>query len=264
MARIMAAEIVPVDDPHVIPEDSSIELEPRQVAALDKLYGLGAQPRQAGDRYDKDPQVRALQMVYEGRIGGPTTGAGRPARASRAAQGLSQYIQEKLQPKLKKALDRALDEEAGVKANLDAIRLAMDIENKEAKLQLDEDTRDVDDQSKDELLATLFALVADARTEAVIQATFTEEAIPEAEIVSEEARSSRPSTPAPVATAHRSQRDPARPSSTRSNTRGVGDDGRASSAGDRKAHPNPFTEIALRRAAERRRATSMGKDQSRG
>ena len=66
-------------------EDSA--LRERQIAALERLHELGGMPRKEGERYASDPQIRALQMVYDGRFGGPGLNQGRPrSRGERVAR----------------------------------------------------------------------------------------------------------------------------------------------------------------------------------
>src|SRR3954462_8632938 len=167
----MAADLVPVEPP----EGEDVGLSARQISALEQLHALGAGPKLPTDeKYDSNPQIRALQMVYEGRLGGPGRGQGRPGRDERISVQLTQYVRSNLGKKVTKALERALATDAGERINLDAIKLIVEMEHKEAKLQLSEDRADLDSLSKEELIATLFDLVNDAQTGQVIEATFSE------------------------------------------------------------------------------------------
>src|SRR3954454_5826718 len=173
----MAADLVPVEPP----DGEDIGLSPRQISALEQLHALGAGPKLPSDeKYHSNPQIRALQMVYEGRLGGPGRGQGRPGREERISVQLTQYVRSNLGKKVTKALERALATDAGERVNLDAIKLITEIEHKEAKLQLSEDAADLDNLSKEELVATLYDLVNDAQTGQVIEATFSEVTPPEA------------------------------------------------------------------------------------
>ena len=263
----MATEIVPLEEPDG--EDS--DLQPHQVAALEKLFALGAEPRKPTDeKYHSNPQIRALQMVYEGKLGGPGRGQGRPTREDRISVQLTQYVREKLGTKVTKALERALNSSAGERINLDAIKLIVEMEHKEAKLQLTEDKADLDNLSKEELVATLFDLVGDAQTGQVIQATFTDLPTPketvtaqvEREAAAETRRRDRERKRRKRAAAKRAARPPAvdrserngdssSPSVNGADAPGAGGNGRGEPAADRPTHPNPVTQAALRRAARR-------------
>jgi hypothetical protein len=269
----MAADLVPVEPP----EGEDVGLSARQISALEQLHALGAGPKLPTDeKYDSNPQIRALQMVYEGRLGGPGRGQGRPGRDERISVQLTQYVRSNLGKKVTKALERALATDAGERINLDAIKLIVDMEHKEAKLQLSEDAADLDNLSKEELVATLYELVNDAQTGQVITATFTEvptaeeavAAIDSRERKAEDRRRNatrkrnkraakrRPST-SPVASSQRDG-DPPGPVGNGTVAPSAGADGRGRTAPDRKASSGPFSQAAIRRAAERRRASRLG------
>jgi hypothetical protein len=164
-------------------------LNDRQVAALGRLHRLGARPRVEGEMYDSDPQIRALQLVYEGKMGGKGLGQGRPRtgvdRQARAAEVIAAEIRERFTGRMIRAIDRALKKDAGTRANLDAVKLALDIENREAALQLKEYEAEFDTKTKEELIATLFELVAEPQTAAAIEGTAWD--ITDAEVVGEAA-----------------------------------------------------------------------------
>lgn len=269
----MAADLVPVEPP----DGEDVGLSARQVSALEQLHALGAGPKLPTDeKYHSNPQIRALQMVYEGRLGGPGRGQGRPGREERISVQLQNYVRANLGKKVTKALERALATDAGERINLDAIKLIVDMEHKEAKLQLSEEAADLDNLSKEELVATLYDLVNDAQTGHVITATFTEVPTPEqtvAEIDSRERKAEdrrrnatrkrnkraakrRPST-SPAASGQRNG-DSSSPPANGTVTPSAGEDGRRDAAPDRRPSPNPVTQAAIRRAAERRRASSLG------
>src|SRR3954451_3140275 len=181
----MAADVVPYEPP----DGEDIGLSARQISALEQLHALGAGPKLPTDeKYDSNPQIRALQMVYEGRLGGPGRGQGRPGRERRISVQLTEYVRENLGKKVTKALERALATDAGERVNLDAIKLITEIEHKEAKLQLSEDAADLDTLSKEELVATLYDLVNDAQTGQVIPAPFTDIPAPEAVVAAIDSR----------------------------------------------------------------------------
>jgi len=228
-------------------EDSG--LNDRQVAALGRLHRLGSRPRVEGDPYDSDPQIRALQLVYEGKMGGRGLGQGRPRtgvsteieRRGRAAEVIAAEIRERFTGRMIRALDRALKKDAGTRANLDAVKLALDIENREAALQLKEYEADFDTKTKEELIAALFELVAEPQTAAAIEGTAWD--ITDAEVIEDNGSS--------LAGEHRGN----------GNTSSVGSNGDHTGsartlrgkrlARHREQSVNPFTQAALRRADER-------------
>jgi hypothetical protein len=260
----MAADLVPVEPP----DGEDIGLSPRQISALEQLHALGAGPKLPSDeKYHSNPQIRALQMVYEGRLGGPGRGQGRPGREERISVQLTQYVRSNLGKKVTKALERALATDAGERINLDAIKLIVDMEHKEAKLQLSEDAADLDNLSKEELVAALYDLVNDAQTGQVITATFSEVPTPEqavAEIDSRERkaedrkrnatrkRNAKRRAKPPAAKAGQRNGDSPGPAVNGTDAAGAGGTGRRHAPSDRPKSPNPVTQAALRRAAERR------------
>lgn len=232
----------------VVPfEDSG--LNDRQVAALGRLHRLGARPRVEGDAYDSDPQIRALQLVYEGKMGGRGLGQGRPRtgvsteleRRGRAAEVIAAEIRERFTGRMIRALDRALKKDAGTRANLDAVKLALDIENREAALQLKEYEADFDTKTKEELLAALFELVAEPQTAAAIEGTAWD--ITDAETVESNGASSTGEAG--------SNGDTPSIDSNGDNTRRSGSLRSKRLARHREQSVNPFTQVALRRADER-------------
>jgi hypothetical protein len=259
----MAADLVPVEPPDGV----DIGLSARQVSALEQLNALGAGPKLPTDeKYHPNPQIRALQMVYEGKLGGPGRGQGRPGREERISVQLTQYVRQNLGKKVTKALERALASDAGERVNLDAIKLITEIEHKEAKLQLSEDQADLDNLSKEELIATLYDLVNDAQTGQVITATFTEIPSPEQTVAEADSRERVKEERRRRATAKRNKRrrrtsaaggnqrnrDTPSPSANGTDTPSVGAAGGGRPAADRQASGNPVTQAALRRAANRR------------
>jgi hypothetical protein len=223
-------------------------LQERQLKALGRLNRLGARPRQEGDPYDSDPQIRALQLVYEGRMGGPGLKQGRPRtgvstteqRQARAAEVMALEIRERFTGRMIRALDRALRRDAGTRANLDAVKLALDIENREAALQLKEHESDFDTKTKEELLATLFQLVAEPQTAAAIEGTAFD--IIDAEVVSEDPSSAEEAG---------SNGDSASTGVNGNHAGGPRSSRSERLAANRAASANPFTQAALRRANKR-------------
>jgi hypothetical protein len=269
----MAADVVPYENP----DGEDIGLSQRQISALEQLHALGAGPKLPTDeKYHSNPQIRALQMVYEGRLGGPGRGQGRPGRDERISVQLTQYVRSNLGKKVTKALERALQSDAGERINLDAIKLIVDMEHKEAKLQLSEEAADLDNLSKEELIAALYDLVNDAQTGQVITATFTPLPTPEETVAASVDREAKAEDRRRNATRKRNKRaakrrpstspaasrkpngDSPSPPSNGTVAPSAGANGRGDTAPDRPAHPNPVKEAALRRAANRRRASSLG------
>src|SRR3954464_12032900 len=255
----MAADLVPVEPP----DGEDIGLSPRQISALEQLHALGAGPKLPSDeKYHSNPQIRALQMVYEGRLGGPGRGQGRPGRDERISVQLTQYVRSNLGKKVTKALERALATDAGERINLDAIKLITEIEHKEAKLQLSEDAADLDNLSKEELVATLYDLVNDAQTGQVITPPFTDIPAPEAVVAAIDSRERKAenrraaakrkrAASAPAAKAGQHNGESPGPAVHGTDAPSAGAPGRGRPAPDRQASSNPVTQAALRRAANR-------------
>jgi hypothetical protein len=110
----MAADLVPVEPP----DGEDVGLSPRQISALEQLSALGAGPKLPTDeKYHSNPQIRALQMVYEGKLGGPGRGQGRPGREERISVQLQSYVRQNLGKKVTRALERALNQSAGERIN---------------------------------------------------------------------------------------------------------------------------------------------------
>jgi hypothetical protein len=255
-------------------DDNSLGLESRQVAALQKLVELGAEPAYVDEEgktvYSKDPQTRALQLIYEGRFGGPNRGQG---RKKRAAEAMAEHIRHNFQRRMTRALGRALKADAGTKANLDAIRLAIDIERGERKLQIEEEEHDGNiGDTREELLATLFNLIGDPATAAAIEGVGVEDGdqtlIADAEVIEdyieEDAEEAPPTlfeveaVDPPPAGDNWSVGTPTPAPENGSDGGRAGSNGSGRAKRDRQTSPNPLTQAALRRAAERRRAMGVG------
>jgi hypothetical protein len=239
-------------------DDDDLGLTTQQVRALEKLDALGAGPapidHESGKAiYDSRPQIRALQLVFEGRLGGPGRGQGRK-REPRVAEVLAEEIRQRFGKKMVKALDRALSKDAGHRVNLDAIKLSVDIERGERALQLAEEKQEEElSGTKEEILGALFELVEDPAVAEAIEGEFEE--ITDAQVIeddnsgsTQEAKPRRASSPR----ANGRTGDPADPTSNGRNGRGAGSNGRRGTARDRAESPNPIVQAALRRSKQRR------------
>lgn len=244
-------------------DDNTLGLEDYQVRALERLAELGETPAEFDEEkqlyvWSKNRKVRAYQLLAAGKIGGTRNGAGRPAKQPRAAEELATYVRTDLVKPMKEGLRRALSPKAGVRANLDAIKLAQEIENRERKLQIEEEEHEGNiGNTREELIATLIAIVTDPTTEAAIEGT--SEDITEAIVISDdneqyafgegEAQANGSGRPA---------RTPRRKAVAASfdgsggDRRRLGPNGRARATRDRTESTNPITQAALRRAAQRR------------
>lgn len=243
----MASEITRVDEE----EGEDIGLTDRKIAALDKLHELGAAPREDGKPYSPDRRVRAQQLIYEGRLGGPGRGQGRK-RQPRSSAAVAEYVNEVLTPKIKEALKAGLSDKQDIAIRLKTADMALKVEREEAALQLKEDQTDLDNSDKEELIAALIALTGDPGTEAALNATAI--TLPESSITEipynkeDDEGTTEAQGSSGIGTA------------TISEETGV-DEGEVGSNGHRdttrrsEERPNPFTEVARRRAAIRRRAT---------
>jgi hypothetical protein len=250
MGAMSAAELEPIGDQSPGVEGDSEEavgLTDTQIQALNKLHELDAQPRKPDEPYSRNPQVRAYQMMYEGRLGGPGRGQGRK-RKPRAAEHVAREIREKLAPRIFSVLKEALEDD-NVKVRLQAADMALDIERQEAKLSLDEDKTDaeIDKMNREQLVAELITLVSDPATQAALggydaDATAIEE-VTDAEVVTEV--DTEAEALAGVAGAAGSAKARDHSGIPRSN-------GRGNAASNRPKRPNPWTQAAKRRSAERR------------
>lgn len=249
-------------------DDDDSGLSARQVNALEMLAELGAEPAPQDPEtgksiYSGNPKIRAYQLVFEGRFGGPGKGQGRK-REPRAAEVIAEALRE--EPRVKKmisALDRALTKKAGTRANLDAIKLAHEIEKGERSLQLKEEAHnDTLGTTREELLGTIFELV---QQPGVAQAINGEsEEITDAEIVNEEDfdRSGEEEAPKPKyafqtrrASTPRTNGDHGDSGDATTDgrdSRVSGSNGRSRAATDRGEAERPLQALARRRAANKR------------
>lgn len=278
----MAGEIVP---PEGIEGEDYFVIEKRGNNIVVPIH-------REGTDYHPDPQVRAYQLVYEGRLGG----ARQPGRrnSKRASQDIAREVRDRLTPKLIKVLDRGLRKDAGINANLAAFRAALAVEHDEAELALKEEEADLSKASREELLDTLVALLKDPSTEAAVEGAIIEGSGYEVEAGEEDGQAeavtngyngnSAPGEP-PV---RREREVHERAGSERNGEGGEGgravrkpvvrnratadsganglDSGEAApsrrraSAANRLGSPDSLIESAKRRAAERRRASRLDQD----
>ena len=228
-------------------DNDDAALRDRQIAALERLHDLGAAPRVGDEPYSGDSQIRALQLVYEGRFGGPGRNQGRPRQRGepRAAEVIAEEIRHRFTGRMTRALERALRREAGVRANLDAVKLALEIENREAALQIKEAEVDLESATKEELLVTLFEIIGQPQTTAAIEGTAFD--ITEAEVVVKTGdERAEANGHAPVVGEDGSDGDPSRAGKVGSHARSARTNGGRRSKRDRSQSTNPFTEAALR------------------
>jgi hypothetical protein len=227
-------EVVPSGDAEL----ADIGLTDRQIQALDNLTKLNAEPAPPGGPYHSNPQIRAHQLVFEGKFGMAGPGRGYK-RDERAAKVIADEVRDRLAPKMLRAIDRGLNKKAGHRINLDAVKLALDIENREASLRLKEEEADaLENQGKDELIATLYALVQDPQTQAILSDTIegqATEVIRDAEVVGESEA------------AVQNGRYSAGAEENGSDTPGTGINGRGSNKRNRPASENPFSQAKVRR-----------------
>jgi hypothetical protein len=233
----MATDVVTRDD-EADGEDSG--LHERQVAALEKLHELGALPRRPGEKYSPDRRVRMQQLMYEGRIGGPQPGSGRP-RQPRSSELVAAYVRETLTPKIQRALRDGLSVGEDINVRLKAADQALKIEREEAALQLREDQADLDNADKGELIAALFAIANDPATEAALEAIIELPDSAVTDITDDDGSTGTGTTFVPEEVG--------------SDESEAGSNGRGHTERSGPERPNPFTEIARRRAADRRRAS---------
>jgi hypothetical protein len=229
-----------------IDEENEVDLSPRQISALDKLTKLGAEPRQSpDDKYDSDPQIRALQMVFEGRIGGPGRGQGRKSEKERVNRVLAERFRRKV-AKLEKVIDEALDDD-NIKVAMDAVRLVSDLDAKDAKQSLH-------NMDKEQLILALFQQLENPQVEAALRAQGEVINLPDSAVrevpSGDEAIGDAVVIQDDVDTAKRRARDPEAPARSRVVRRAAPRDGAGRSSRDPARGDNPWKAAARRRTAE--------------
>lgn len=235
-------------------DDDDLGLTAKQLSALERLAELGAAPAEPHpDKpgkmlYSSNPQIRALQLVFEGRFGGAGRGQGRPKPAKRAAEVLAEEIRKAPHvKKMYKALERGLRKDAGPRVNLDAIKLSVEIERGERALQIKEEEHEDNLGTKEELIAELIEALTEPEAIAALQgfAEEDDEEITDAIVVEAQENSSQASDAAGNSVALASTRTEtvgdgkagdnratARPKKT-------GNNGRSSGTNDRKGTARP-------------------------
>lgn len=171
----------------LVEDDDDLGLTAKQINALERLAELGSEPAQPNpDKpgkmlYHSNPQIRALQLVYEGKFGGAGRGQGRPKpQAPRAAEVLADKIRtESHVKKMYKALDRGLRKDAGPRVNMDAIKLSIDIERGERALQIKEEEHEEFTGEKEDLIVELIAALTDPAAERALEGFAEEESAEE-------------------------------------------------------------------------------------
>lgn len=246
----MAADVVTYDDEEG--EDSG--LTDRQVAALEAIHALGASPRKDGEPYSPDRRIRAQQLIYEGRLGGPGRGQGRP-RQPRASEAVAQYVKETLTPKIQKALKDGLRENEDITIRLKTADMALKVEREEAALQLKEDESDLANADKEQLIAALIALASDSGTEAALEGTVIE--LPESAVqdITDEPEDINGYSGTEALSGSAGARTPAVSEETGIDSGEVGSNGRSNTTRGSGKRSNPFTQAANRRSRNRRRAS---------
>lgn len=244
-------DLEPVEDSEdEFQTDADLGLSDRQVRALEKLTALGAAPRADEDApYSKNPQVRALQLVYEDRLGGPGRGQGRK-RELRASELVADHVRNKLGPKMIKVLDEAL-EDKNIRVRLQAMESGLKIERDDAELKMEEQKIDLETDNRENLIEALFALVGEAHTEAALEGFIEGSAI---EISTEENSEGSDGEIAGIVGEGADDEgieNPSGPSENGSNATVARDNGSGRSKSDGESRSNPFTQTARRRASER-------------
>lgn len=147
-------------------ESSDVGLSDTQVQALERLDEMGKDMPEwdeANEKwlYDSDPKTRALQLVAQGRLGGPGRGQGRKSEKDRVAARLSARMARKVD-KMEKVLDKALDDE-NLKIGMEAVRTVVDLEDRAIKQRISEERHeaDLDTLDRGDLVGEILSLVAD-------------------------------------------------------------------------------------------------------
>lgn len=248
----MATEIVPTDD-H---DGEDAGLSDRQVAALDALHAMGARPREDGEPYSPDRRIRAQQLIYEGRLGGPGRGQGRK-RQPRASEAVAQYVQDVLSPKIQKALRDGLREDEDITIRLKTADMALKIEREEAALQLREDESDLANADKEQLIAALIGLAREASgtgAEAALEAAIID--LPESAVtdITDEPEDINGYSGAEAVDGAARAGAASVPEEAGTDTGEARSNGSGHTAGGSGKRPNPFTAAAHRGSKHRRRA----------
>jgi len=229
-------------------------LSERQIDALERLTALGAEPAPIGangkPKWDSDPKIRAFQMIFDGRLGGPQEGSGRK-RQPRSAEVLAEKIRDKT-AKMDRALDRALSKKAGARTNLDAVKVAIEIERQERKLQIEEEEHDGNiGNVREEIIAALFELVQNPEVAAALEPASAEEIVIDGEFIEETAEKSPKEESPSVTSRTRTNGDAASITENGNNGGNVIGNGRRRTPVEGSKVKNPLRKAALRRAAER-------------
>jgi len=100
-------------------------------------------------RYSSDPKTRAAELVADGKIGGKRDGAGRPRKSTSesqslqrrpAAQAVARAAREHADKIGQVFIDVLEDDDASDRQKVHAMRALIGIEQKEAALQLEEES----------------------------------------------------------------------------------------------------------------------------
>lgn len=242
----------------IIDEDDDPVLTARQIAALERLSELGAEPASVDPEtgksiYSSNSQVRALQLVFEGKFGGSGRGQGRPKSGQRAAEVLADEIRSAPRiRKMNRAIDRALSKKAGVRANLDAIKLSVEIERGERALQIKEEEHDDNMGTKEELIATLFEVINEPATARAIESEAYE--ISDATVIDDKsdiAERESDTRDSPSVEKTRDKRSTASSAKTRDNGRSARQNGRKATTKRSSESPKSVGKIASRRSSKR-------------
>lgn len=246
----MAIEVVQYEDDN----DEDAGLSERQVAALEALSALGAEPRKDGDSYSPDRRIRAQQLIYEGRLGGPGRGQGRP-RQPRASEAVAKYVKETLTPKIQKALKDGLREDEDITIRLKTADMALKIEREEASLQLKEDESDLNNADKEQLIAALIAIASDPGTEAALDGTVIELPAEAVTDITDAEEVINGYSGAEEVSGSEGARASSIPTPTGTDAGEVGTNGSSHSPRSSGEGKNPFTTAARRRTVNRRRTS---------
>lgn len=219
-----------------------IGLSARQVQALEWLSANDAEPAPIDPDtkrpvYSKDAKVRAYQMIFEGRFGGPGRGQGRKAKP-RAAEHVADEVRKRA-GKIVRVLDRGLDSE-NERLAVDTAIQALKIEREERELQLREEKQeyDLEGATKEEMIASLIELASDPNLAAAIQESSI--TIPDSEIEEFEV----------AELVSGNETDSASTSSTGDNPDNATTNGRGSTSRNSSKVSNAFKEAARRRTTD--------------
>lgn len=237
-------------------QDGDVELTTAQVQALEKLDAAGeglpdADPDNPGKwLYHPNSQIRALQLIAQGRLGGAGRGQGRKRKPR-----VGEYVAEEMRKrgaKIVAAIDQGLDSD-NEKVALSAADMAVRIDRDETLVDLKQQEVDnVDNLSKEELIDAIIQLASEPATSAQLEAVIDipEEDIQEVEAVVPQVKARKGKDNSGDSRVAGRARAASRPSPSRAHAREAKGNGARSASRIPREGANPITALARGRATD--------------